>query len=215
MKFNYNTLDPRTRIVIIEDNEPIKEGYALILNSNANYSVVNTYTKAERAIRNINKDNPEIVFMDLNLPGMDGITAISEIMKLKPSVKVIVITVHEETEMVFDALCAGAIGYITKSANPTELLEAVDQVLQDGAPMSTRIANMVVKSFQKNYNTPLSKRETEVLSMLASGATYQTISEGLEIGLETVKTHVKNIYAKLQVRNKTDALKLAKKERLI
>ncbi len=215
MKFNYNTLDPRIRITIVEDNEPVREGYALLININPNYMVVNTYSRCEKAIRNLSKDNPEIIFMDLDLPGMDGITGIREIMKIRPDVKIIVITVYEDSGMVFEALCAGAIGYITKSVNHTELLDAIEEVLRNGAPMSSRIANLVVRSFQKNYNTPLSKRETEVLSLLASGQTYQGIAAELLISLETVKSHVKNIYKKLLVNNKTDALKLAKEEKLI
>jgi len=199
----------------LEDNEPVREGYALLININPNYMVVNTYSRCEKAIRNLSKDNPEIIFMDLDLPGMDGITGIREIMKIRPDVKIIVITVYEDSGMVFEALCAGAIGYITKSVNHTELLDAIEEVLRNGAPMSSRIANLVVRSFQKNYNTPLSKRETEVLSLLASGQTYQGIAAELLISLETVKSHVKNIYKKLLVNNKTDALKLAKEEKLI
>jgi len=215
MKFNYNTLDPSTRVVIVEDNESLKEGYALIINSNPQYHVVNTYIKCEKAIKNLFKDNPEIILMDLELPGMSGIEGIEEIKKLKPEVQIIVVTVHEDSELVFNALCAGAIGYITKSANPSELLDAIDQVLIKGAPMSAKIAHMVVRSFQRNYNTPLTKRETEVLALLASGATYKVIANELNVGEETIKTHVKNIYGKLHVNNKTDALKLAKRDKLI
>jgi len=211
LKFSYNTMDHRVRIVIVEDNENIREGYTLILNTNPEYNVVGAYAKCEKAIRNLTKDNPEIIFMDIELPGMDGIKGIKEIKKLRPDIHIVVITVYDENEKVFDALCAGASGYITKSSNHLELLEAVDEVLRNGAPMSSNIARMVVRSFQKNYNTPLSSRETQVLSLLASGATYQSISKELEISLETVKTHVKHIYAKLQVTNKTDALELAKK----
>ncbi|HEX9651095.1 MAG TPA: response regulator transcription factor [Cyclobacteriaceae bacterium] len=210
-RFNYNTLDRRTRIVIIEDNEQIREGYALILNTNSNYNVVSTYNKCEKALKYLHKDNPAIVFMDIELPGMDGIRGIKEIKKLRPDIDIVVISVYDENDKIFDALCAGASGYITKSSNHMELLHAVDQVLKNGAPMSSNIARKVVQSFQRNYNTPLSARETQVLSFLASGATYQSISRDLEIGLETVKTHVKHIYTKLQVSSKTEALELAKK----
>ena len=210
-KFNYNTLDHRTRIVIVEDNDQVRDGYTLILNTNPNYYVVSTYDKAEKAIRNLNKDNPSIIFMDIELPGMDGIQGTKEIKKTRPDVEVVVISVYDENDKIFDALCAGATGYITKSSNHMELLSAVDQILKNGAPMSSNIARKVVQSFQRNYNTPLSARETEVLSLLASGATYQSISRELNIGLETVKTHVKHIYTKLQVSSKTEALELAKK----
>jgi len=211
MKFSYNTLDQRTRIMIVEDNDQIREGYALILNTNPKYNVVGAYSKCEKALKNLARDNADIIFMDIELPGMDGIKGIKEIKKLRPDIYIVVISVYEDNEKVFEALCAGASGYITKSSNYLELLDAVDQVLSNGAPMSSKIARMVVQSFQKNYNSPLSNRETQVLSLLSMGATYQSISNELEISLETVKTHVKHIYTKLQVTNKTDALDLAKK----
>ena len=122
-------IDFRTRIVIIEDNEAVKEGYALILNSHKDYHVVNTYTTAEDAIKNLRRDYPDIIFTDLDLPGMNGIAGIAKIRKLDPKVQIIVITVYEDSNMVFDALCAGAMGYITKSSNHVELLEAVEQII--------------------------------------------------------------------------------------
>lgn len=215
MKFNYNTLDQRKKIVIVEDNESIRHGYHLIINSNPMYNVVNTYDTCEKAIRNLKKDSPEIILMDLQLPGMSGIAGIAEIKKRNPQIKIVVITVFEESSKVFEALCAGAIGYITKSADHNEILDAIHEVLNEGAPMSAKIANMVVRSFQRNYNTPLSKRETQVLELLSRGATYQAISDDLHVSIETVKSHIKHIYSKLHVNNKTDALKTAKRDNLI
>lgn len=208
-------LDFRTRIVIIEDNEAVKDGYALILNSNPDYHVVNTYTTAEAAIKHLRNDFPDVIFTDLNLPGIDGITGIKKIRKLDRRVQIIVITVLEDSNMVFDALCAGASGYITKSSNHIELLQAVEQILNNGAPMSPKIARMVVSSFQRSPNSPLSERETEVLSHLATGKTYKITADELNIGMETVKSHVKNIYSKLRASNKSEAIKIAKKASLI
>jgi DNA-binding NarL/FixJ family response regulator len=208
-------IDFRTRIVIIEDNEAVKDGYELILNSHQDYHVVNTYTTAEEAIKNLRRDYPDIIFTDLDLPGMNGITGIGKIRKLDPKVQIIVITVYEDSNMVFDALCAGAMGYITKSSNHIELLEAVESIINKGAPMSPKIAKMVVSSFQRSPNSPLSNRETEILSLLATGKTYKITANELHIGMETVKSHVKNIYSKLHASSKSEAIEIAKRESLI
>ncbi len=206
----------KIKIVIVEDNKAVKDGYELIINSYPKYQVVRTYIRAEDAIRNYKRDQPDIVFMDIDLPGMDGITGIKKIKKIDSSVDIIVITVFEDSTLVFDALCAGAQGYIIKSANHRELIEAMEEITErGGAPMSPQIARMVVGSFQRNPNSPLSPRETEILASLASGKTYKDTAEDHNIGMETVKSHVKNIYGKLHARSKTEAIKIAKEQSLI
>jgi len=205
----------KTRIIIVEDNKAVREGFALIIDSINKYFVVNTYENCEDAIKNINKDKPDIVLMDLELPGMSGIEGIAKIKKLMPKVDCIVNTVYENSDLVFQALVAGASGYITKNSNHTELLEAIDEVIDGGAPMSTKIAKMVVNSFQKNPNSPLSARETQVLELLAKGKSYSLIADDLFVTKETAKSHIKNIYAKLQVNSKSEAIAKATEERLI
>jgi DNA-binding NarL/FixJ family response regulator len=153
--------------------------------------------------------------MDLELPGMHGIQGISKIKKLSPEIDIIVITIHENSELVFEALCAGANGYITKNTNYSRLLDAIKEVEAGGAPMSSNIARMVVESFRKNQNSPLSVRETEVLELLAKGKSYSIIADELFIHKETVKTHLKNIYYKLQVKSKAEAIEKALKYKLI
>ena len=205
----------RTRITIVEDNEAVREGFALIINSINKYYVVNTYDNCEDAIKMLHKDKPEIVLMDLELPGMSGIEGIAKIKKLMPSVNVIVNTVYENSDLVFQALCAGAEGYITKNTGHTELLEGIEEVINGGAPMSTKIASMVVHSFQKNPNSPLSPRETQVLELLSKGKSYSLIADDLFITKETAKSHIKNIYSKLQVNSKSEAIAKATQEKLI
>jgi len=205
----------RTRITIVEDNEAVREGFALIINSINKYYVVNTYDNFEDAIKMLHKDKPEIVLMDLELPGMSGIEGIAKIKKLMPSVNVIVNTVYENSDLVFQALCAGAEGYITKNTGHTELLEGIEEVINGGAPMSTKIASMVVHSFQKNPNSPLSPRETQVLELLSKGKSYSLIADDLFITKETAKSHIKNIYSKLQVNSKSEAIAKATQEKLI
>lgn len=205
----------QTRIAIIEDNEVVREGFALLIGSINNYQVVGTYTNCEDAIRNIHSDRPRIILMDLKLPGMSGIEGTARIKKLIPDIKIIVITVHENSELVFEALCAGACGYITKNSSYTSLLNAIDEALAGGAPMSSNIARMVVESFQKNQNSPLTARETEILELIYKGKSYSVIANDLFIHKETVKSHIKNIYFKLQVHSKADAIEKALKNKLI
>ena len=205
----------RSRIVIVEDNDAIREGFSLIINSVSNYFVVNTYDNAEDCIKNLKKDKPEIILMDLELPGINGIEAISIIKKKNPVIEILVNTIYENSELVFQALCAGASGYITKNTSHSELLDAIDEVTKGGAPMSSKIAKLVVNSFQKNPNSPLSPRETEVLELLAKGKSYSMIAQELFITKETAKSHIKNIYSKLQVNSKSEAIAKATKEKLI
>lgn len=203
------------RIIIVEDNEPVKDGFALIINMQQQYKVVNTYTNCHDALKNLKKDSPDLVIIDLELPGMHGIEGIKRILKEKPNTIILVVSVHEDSRMVFDALCAGATGYLTKDTDHLRLLSALDELLRGGAPMSSKIASMVVKSFQRNHNSPLSERETDVLGLLSKGKTYHSIADELFISVETVKTHIRNIYQKLHVTNKTEALRKAEKEKLI
>ncbi len=205
----------KTRISIVEDNEVIRDGFTLLLDSIEEYAVVGTWSNAEDAIKNVQKDNPDIMLMDIELPGMNGIQAIKHIKKLQPQVDIIVITVHADSEMVFNALVAGACGYITKTSNYSKLLEAINEVKEGGSPMSTNIARMVVQSFQRNNNSPLTPRETEVLELLSKGKSYSVIADELFVHKETIKSHIKNIYTKLQVNSKAEAIEKALKDKLI
>lgn len=205
----------KSRIVIVEDNDAVREGFSLIINSVSNYLVVNAYDNAEDAIKNIRKDKPDVILMDLELPGMNGIEAIGIIKKASPHIDLIVNTIYENSDLVFQALVAGASGYITKNTSHTELLDAIEEVINGGAPMSSKIAKMVVASFQKNPNSPLSKRETEVLELLSKGKSYSMIAQELFVTKETAKSHIKNIYSKLQVNSKSEAIAKATKEKLI
>jgi len=205
----------KNRIEIVEDNDVVRDGLQLLINSMSDHTVVGAYDSCEKAIRNIVKDQPEIILMDLDLPGMSGIEGIERIKKAHPEINIIVLTVHEDSDMVFEALCAGASGYITKNANHSKLLDAIEEVQNGGAPMSSKIAKLVVDSFQKNHNSPLTSRETEVLEQLAKGKSYSVIAEELFIHKETVKSHIKNIYFKLQVNSKAEALEIARKNKLI
>ena len=203
------------RIVIIEDNIQISEAFTLLLGVRDDFNVIQSYTNCENAIDKIKSDKPDIILMDIDLPGMSGIEGTKHIKRIYPKVDILIITVFENGKTVFDALCAGASGYLTKNSDQHRLLTAIDEVISGGAPMSSKIARLVVQSFQKNNNSPLTERETEILSQISEGKSQTLIAEQLFISRETVKYHIKNIYIKLQVNNKADAIKKGTDERLI
>jgi len=203
------------KVLIIEDDEEIRNSFSLIVNSSEKFTVVNAYGSGESAISNIAKDQPDIVLMDIELPGINGIQATKVIKDKYPDAEVVMVSVYEDSDLVFEALKAGASGYITKSANYMELLSALDEISRGGAPMSSRIARMVIDNFHVNPNSPLTKRETEILQLISEGKTYTQISEQLFISKETSKTHIKNIYAKLQVNSKSEAIAKANMDKLI
>ncbi|HYG04227.1 MAG TPA: response regulator transcription factor, partial [Chryseosolibacter sp.] len=194
------------RIVIVEDNKELREAYTLILGSLTDYAVTNAYNDCETCIKHLGKDCPHLIIMDLNLPGMNGIAGIVKIKKLEPRTNILVVTINDDSENVFDALCAGAIGYMTKDAIHDELIPAVERIFRGSAPMSAKIATMIVKSFHLNPKSPLTDRETAVLRKLAEGKTYDYIAQELHVTRDTVKTHIRHIYEKLQVDNKSEAV---------
>jgi DNA-binding NarL/FixJ family response regulator len=205
----------KKRVLLIEDDQEIRNSFNLIVNSSQKFTVVNAYGSCEDAIENINRDKPEIVLMDIELPGINGIQGAKIIKDKYPHIDIVMVTVYEDSELVFEALKAGASGYITKSANYMELLAALEEIVKGGAPMSSRIARMVIDNFHVNPNSPLTRRETEILQLISEGKTYTQISEELFISKETAKTHIKNIYSKLQVNSKSEAIAKANLEKLI
>ncbi|HMV10038.1 MAG TPA: response regulator transcription factor [Cyclobacteriaceae bacterium] len=205
----------KKRVVIIEDDQEIRESFNLIVNSSQRFAVVGAYGNCEDAIAALNRDKPEIVLMDIELPGMNGIKGTQIIRDKNSSTEIIMVTVYEDSDLVFEALKAGASGYITKSANYTELLSALEEIVRGGAPMSSRIARMVIDNYHINPNSPLTKRETTILQLISEGKTYTQISEELFISKETAKTHIKNIYSKLQVNSKSEAIAKANHDKLI
>jgi DNA-binding NarL/FixJ family response regulator len=205
----------KKRVIIVEDDKILLESFEHIVNSSEKFMVVGTYSNAEDALAEIARKKAEIVLMDIELPAMSGIAA-TEIIKEKYSgVEVVMVTIYEDNELVFNSLKAGASGYITKSANYLELLSALDEIVRGGAPMSTKIARMVIHNFHMNPNSPLTAREKEVLNLIAEGKTYSQISDTLGIARETAKTHIRNIYSKLHVSKKSEAIEIASRNKYI
>lgn len=199
------------KVVIIEDNLDFAKGLEFLINFSQHYQVIGMYESCELALTSLATDEPDIVLLDIDLPGISGIQGIPQIKALLPKADIVMVTVFENSERVFEALSVGAIGYITKNSGPREVIEALDLLVKGGAPMSANIARMVVQSFKKKATpTDLTPRETEILQWLSGGKSYKTIANQLMITLDTVKYHIKNIYIKLQVSNKEDAIQRAR-----
>lgn len=208
-------IDIRPRIVIVEPERDIQRGYSLILSSNNNYNIVNTYETLEEVCNNVTLDYPDVIITDIEPNGPNNIDILRKLKKIDRKTHIPVNSSHETSEVIFDTLNAGASGYIIKASGYTELLSAVKEVLHNGAPMSPKVVKIVISSFRINPHTPLSGRETEILQLLSMGKTYKIVADELSIGLETVKSHVKNIYAKLHANNKSDAIDIARNNSFI
>lgn len=202
-----------TTIVIIEDNSKIRDAFAEVIDSTGKYIVTGRYGNCEAAIASLKDDMPDVVLMDIDLPGMSGIEGTTKIKKLLPKCIVLIITVYQDSEKVFQSLCAGASGYLVKNANIETIIHNIDEALAGGAPMSLNIAKMVVQSFARQHDSPLSERETEVLKGISQGKSYSKIALDLFISGDTVRSHIKNIYQKLAVNSKAEALQVAESKK--
>lgn len=203
------------RVAIIEDDETIRNGYAYLIGNTTGYHIAGSFASVEDALKHLNDLQPDVILLDIELPGMNGIVAIPRLKDLLPNVYVLILTVYESQDTIFRALTNGASGYLTKNSPATKIVESIREVMEGGGPLSANIANMVIRSFQKNQNSPLTKRETEILDHISNGKSRGQIAQELCIDLETVKTHVKNIYMKLNVHSRADAIKTARDNKLI
>ncbi len=202
-------------VLLIEDDMTIRDGIAFLIDNTDGFKVIGQYSSYIEAAKYLTDLTPDVILLDIELPGMNGIDAIIEIKKNLSSTHILILTVYENEQSIFKALKNGASGYLTKSEPTAKIIDAIIEVIEGGAPMSPGIAKMVIRSFQKNLNSPLTKRETEVLENIALGKSRGKIANELFIDLETVKTHIKSIYLKLDVNSKEDALKIAKRNKFI
>jgi len=198
-------------VSIVEDNEQLRGTLARVLNRADGVRCISQYADAESALEGLPKDGPEVVLMDINLPGMNGVECVRRLKPATPATQIVMLTVYEDTENIFNALAAGAAGYLLKRTKSAELLEAIREVHRGGSPMTTHIARKVTQSFQKagpssQPTENLSEREQEVLDCLSQGFLYKEIAEKLGISYETVHTYIRRIYEKLQVRTRTEAV---------
>jgi DNA-binding NarL/FixJ family response regulator len=198
-------------VSIVEDQDQLRATLARVIGRAEGFLCLGQHASAEAALEAIPKEKPQVVLMDINLPGMNGVECVRRLKQLCPQTQVMMLTVYEDTENIFNALAAGANGYLLKRTPRAELLEAIREVNQGGSPMTTNIARLVVQSFQKPAATveptaDLSPREREVLDLLAKGFFYKEIADKLGISYETVHTYIRRIYEKLQVRTRTEAV---------
>jgi len=203
------------RVAIIEDDETIREGYAYLIGNTPGYKIAGTYPSFEEAAKKIESTNPDVILLDVELPGISGVDAIPKLKKLLPETYILILTVYEQEMLIFRSLGNGASGYLTKNTPPEKIVSAIHEVMEGGGPMSAHIARMVIDSFKRNEASPLTKRETEILEQISTGKSRKRIAQELFIDLETVKSHIKNIYQKLNVHSKADAIKAAKDNKFI
>jgi len=207
--------DLNIHVAIIEDDAVIRDAYAFLIGNTEGYTICGTYPSFEDAAKKITKDDPDVILLDVELPGVSGIEALPKLKKLLPETHILILTVYEQEALIFRALGNGAAGYLTKNTPHEKIMDAIKEVMDGGGPMSAHIARMVINSFKRSEQSPLTKRETEILEQIATGKSRKRVAEELFIDLETVKSHVKNIYFKLDVHSKADAIKLAKEQKFI
>jgi DNA-binding NarL/FixJ family response regulator len=197
-------------VSIVEDDDGVRAGLARLLEKSRDIRLLASYPDAETALEEIPQARPDILLMDINLPGMNGVECVQKLHAVDPSLRVIMLTVYENPEQIFDALRAGAIGYLLKQQPSEKLLEAIRDAHRGGSPMSSQIARKVVQFFRggrkAETTTPLSARETEVLNLLSKGHLIKEIADQLGISFVTVRTHIRRIYEKLHVHSRSQAV---------
>src|SRR5262245_61975536 len=223
--------DPRTqgraqpdtsqiKVAIIEDQREVREGLAMLINGTQGFRCTGNFRTMEDALRTLIGQLPDVVLTDIGLPGMSGTEGIRILRERFPDIAIVALTVYDHDGEIFDALCAGANGYLLKNTPPARLLESLREVLQGGAPMSPEVARRVVKLFRE-FRPPerarhnLTQQETELLKLLIEGHNYKTAAAELGISINTVKFHLKNVYEKLQVHSKSEAVVKALRDKII
>ena len=199
------------RVAIVEDDDWIRENLANQIDVAPGYCCKNRYRTGEEALAGLPGDSPDVVLMDINLPGLSGIECVRRLKGLRPSLAILMLTVYEESDQIFDSLKAGASGYLLKRSAENELLDAIAQVHQGGSPMSSLVARKVVQFFNRLGDTSpelqrLSPREKEILELLSRGAAYKEIGDRLDLSIHTVRMHIRGIYGKLEVHSRGEAV---------
>jgi DNA-binding NarL/FixJ family response regulator len=198
-------------VSIVEDDLGVRSSLAKLIDSSPGYRCLSHHPTAESAMQELPKAHPDVILMDINLPGLSGVECVRRIKPVLPRTQIIMLTVYQNTEHIFNALAAGATGYLLKQTPPAELLSAIHEVHGGGSPMSSHIARKIVQSFQKPVPAAhdmdnLSPRESEVLDLLAKGYLYKEIADKMGLSYATVHTHIRHIYEKLHVRSRTEAV---------
>lgn len=209
-------------VAIVEDNKTIRNGLAVLIDATEGYKCAAAYQNAESFLAELKSKNFDVILMDIGLPGLNGIEAVKKAKFINTEVDILMLTIYEESEIIFEALCAGACGYLVKKTPPARLLEAIKDAYEGGSPMSSNIARKVISTFQTGRPTAtdeeaaaLSSREREVLFQLAEGNNYQEIADALFISVDTIRHHIRNIYKKLHVHSQSEAVAKAIRKKII
>ncbi|MDM7921444.1 MAG: response regulator transcription factor [Pyrinomonadaceae bacterium] len=208
------------RAMIVEDQRDLREGLSTLVNFTPGFTCIGAFRTMEECLARVKHDVPDVILSDIGLPGMSGIEGIRTLKDEHPDLIVLVLTVYDDNEKIFDALCAGASGYLLKQTEPAELLRSVREAVGGGAPMSPEVAARVIKLFREvrppeKVDYDLTPHELRLLKLLVEGYNYVTASEKLNISYNTIKFHVRNIYDKLQVHSKSEAVAIAMRDRLV
>ena len=209
------------RVIIFEDNNSLRNGLNQLIGGSNGYSCVGAFPDCSNLLQKIEDTKPDVVLMDIEMPGMSGIEGVKILRDKKPELKVLMQTIFEENEKIFQSICAGASGYILKNTSPSRILEAIKETYEGGAPMSPSIATKVLKMMQaqnglsKSNSFNLTEREKEVLSCLVRGMSYKLIADACFISVDTVRGHIRNIYEKLHVHSKSEAVAKAIKGKIV
>jgi len=209
------------KVAIFEDNKMLRESLEQLINSAEDMVCTGTFFDANRLERNMQIANPDIVMMDINMPGMSGIEAVQIIKEKFPQVQILMQTVFEDNDKIFAAICAGASGYMLKKTPPQKMIDAIRETYNGGAPMAASVAIKVLQMFrlqtkaEKNEFIDLSIREKEILALLVKGKSYKGVASECFISIDTVSTHVRHIYEKLHVHSKSEAVAKAINHKLI
>ena len=208
------------KILIYEDNPQLREGLTMLINGSEGFEVLAAYKNCNNVIDEVQAWKPDVILMDIDMPGTNGIEGLKQIRAIGSEVKILMLTVFDDNKNVFDAIKAGASGYILKKTAPARLLEYIAEAASGGAPMTSSIATQVLKMFSESnkvsgedYN--LSDREKQVLSLLVNGYSYKMIASEMIISIDTVRSHIKKIYEKLHVNSKSEAVAKAFKDKIV
>jgi DNA-binding NarL/FixJ family response regulator len=207
------------KVVIIEDLRDIREGLAALLNGTEGYKCVGKFGSMEEALRNIQRDVPDVVLSDIGLPGMDGIEGVGILKEKYPEMTLLMLSVYNDNERIFDALCAGACGYLLKKTPPSKIVESLNEAVNGGAPMSPEVARRVITLFREvrppeRADYDLTPHETRLLKLLVDGHTKKTAALEIGVSVNTVSFHLKHVYEKLQVHSKSEAVAKALRNRI-
>ena len=209
------------KVAIFEDNRSLREGLAAMIGGTPGFECVGAFPNCNNLLKNISQAKPDVILMDIEMPGINGIEAVALIKEELPEIKILMETIFDDDEKIFNSICAGAEGYILKHTTPSEIMEAITEIHEGGSPMTPSIANRVLKMVKQRpepgikESFDLSAREKEILTCLVKGMSYKMIADTCFISIETVNVHIRNIYKKLHVHSKSEAVAKAIRGRIV